>query len=108
MNTLREYTVDEIRSRFLTHVRHMIKYWADLEGEHTVHERIEGALFSTFAAIDGCSIAVPAFMLVPIGTEEDKAYHLEHGENWYPITPDVDLCDIGGSLHDKLVNHDDV
>jgi hypothetical protein len=101
----REYTRDEIRARFLEHCRSVAKYWAspNLHSNPTIQDRTEGAIFSLLATLDGSTLALPGFMLVPCPHPEDKAYHQKEGENWFPEPPaDVELVDIGGALHEHF------
>ena len=79
----RAITADELRDKVLRHMKHMAKYWATVEGEpRTVQDRIEGALFSTLAMLDGAGIGLPAFDLVAKPHADDKQYHIEQGEDW--------------------------
>ena len=93
----REMTEDEVRQEFLTHVRETVKYWADLP-KYSDFDKCEGVAFSILTAIDGCSMALPGFMLIPAPHPDDKAYHEQQGKNWYPDPPKVKLCDIAGGL----------
>lgn len=94
----REKTPDELRDELMEHVRHMIKYWAELPdfdnatGRHmTLHDRCEGVAHSIFATLDGCTLVTPAFDLVARPHEEDKNFHIEQGENW--IKPGTTISD---------------
>jgi len=99
------YTEDEIREQFLNRVRQVAKYWLNLEGK-TEEEKINGAMFSVLATIDGSAVELPGFQLIAGKDrfhlitnphEDDKDFHIERGERWYP-----DDVDIAGSLHDQL------
>ena len=90
MTECRAYTADEIRDRLLDHIRHTAAYWAELpdvdkatDKPLTVKDRCEGVAFSILAALDGTSMALPAFDLVVMPHEDDKTYHIKNGENWY-------------------------
>jgi hypothetical protein len=97
----RQFTQEEIRSQFLSHVRHLVAYWAKLP-EKTARERCEGVAFSILSTIDGCSMELPAFVLVPAPHPDDREFSRKRRENWYPDAPRVKLCDIAGALHDRL------
>lgn len=96
-STPREYTEDEIREKLIKHFIVLQEYWEELD-DKTTQERMSGMLFSILAALDGSSIDIPAFKIIPITDPSDKDFHKSLGENWYPET-DVD---IGGGLHEIL------
>ncbi len=98
----REYTADEIREMFLDHVRHCISYWATLPEPKSIKDRLSGLTHSIFASLDGCTLQLPGFLIIPNSNEEDKQYYIDNDENYFPIPPDVELCDIGGGLHELL------
>lgn len=94
----REYTTDEVREKFLAHLRAMVKYWATVpvtDGTRTVEDRISGAVFSTLVALDGGCLDIPGFKVIPTPHKDDKEYQRKRGSNWYP-----DTGDIGGCLHE--------
>lgn len=98
--TSRALTEDEIRDRFLKQVHSMARYWAGLDGSNVSEDstplyRTEGLAFSILAAIDGCSMAVPAFKLIADPHPEDQSFHEENDENYYP-----EGVDISGGLHE--------
>lgn len=106
MTGARVYTADEVREMFLDHLRVVAKYWTT-EGPATLtlQDRVEGAIFSTLTAIDGSAASLPSFALVVRPHQEDKSYHQNNNENWFP-EPDYKaldaMCDIAGSLHDNF------
>jgi hypothetical protein len=80
----------------------MARYWAGLDGSNvesdaTPLDRTSGFAHSLLAAIDGCSMGVPAFTLIPSPHPDDRAYHIAEGENYFP-----DDVDIAGGLHELL------
>lgn len=112
----REYTREEIRVQFLYHVVRVAKYWAELPDEQcTIYGndresmnrwRTEGVAHTILATLDGNSISLPGFALIPCPHPDDKEYHLAVGENHYPETAVSDTeCDIGGGLHELLHNY---
>ena len=101
----REYTKEEIREQFLKYLIDIKKYWIDLPGK-TLEERMSGLLFTFLYTLDGSSIELPGFLLVPNSNKDDKEYYQGKNENWYPEVPDVELCDIGGALHEIYCNMD--
>lgn len=98
----RVYTKDEVRDKFLEHVRDMANYWATTPQGGTVQERCEGVAFSILAMLDGNSGALPGFEVIPHPHPTDKEYHKSAGENWFP-----DDCDIAGALHEKFYDRPD-
>lgn len=108
----REYTEEEIREKFIRCVWSEIDYWNTLPNSdfiQTTRDRLAGLAFSILVTLDGEAGEIPGFHVVPCVSPEDKDYHIEQGENWYPEVPkDVskNLCDIGGSLHEVLQEFD--
>lgn len=105
----REWTRQEICDKLLAHARMLAKYWATIplgpeHGNVDTEYRIMGAYHSLLATLDGCSPGIPGFMLIPLPHPDDKAYAIENGENWFPYVnlDELNVCDIGGALHDRL------
>jgi len=99
----KEYTNDEVRAKFLNHVNHLVKYWANLENQ-TEFDKVEGVAFSILAAIDGCSMDLPGFILAPCPHKDDKQFHIDNGEDYFPRNRNSKY-DIAGGLHEQLQNH---
>ena len=98
----REYTEDEVCDAFLAHVRDSIEYWHDLP-DKTCRERMRGLAFSILSALDGSAMDLPAFIVAPSPHPDDKAFHQENDENWWPENHDKDIAaDISGGLHELL------
>lgn len=86
-----EYTPDEIRDMLLDHIWSLIRYWGNpAENLGDTQKRLEGLAFSILSSLDGCSLNLPGFALVPMGYEEDKEYHKEEGESWFPTNEDLE------------------
>lgn len=101
----RELTREEVRERFLTHVRNLVTYWEKSERAPTAREKLEGVAFSILVAIDGGAMGLPSFILAPNPHPEDKPYHQENKEDWWPENHHLDEginCDIAGGLHEGL------
>lgn len=103
------YDVDEIRSMFLSYVKDIVKYWVNLH-PNDGKQAAEGAVFSTLVALDGNSMDLPGFLVIPHVQEEDNEYNADYGKRPYPVAPAelVDQAvDIGGSLHDLFYQEQD-
>jgi hypothetical protein len=97
----REWTEDEIREKFLAHVRVMVDYWDREPRAETQKRRLEGLAFSILVALDGCAGGLPGFIVAPSPHPEDKAFHQSEGENYYPENHEADVKgDIAGCLHE--------
>lgn len=84
MSELRAKTAEEVCEEFVSHVRHIAKYWAEVEIENpTIRERCDGVAFTILSTIDGATLELPAFDMIPAPHEDDKQYHINNGENWY-------------------------
>lgn len=81
----REYTPEEVQEKFLKHIWGLIEYW-DSQNESS-RAKMEGLAHSIFAAIDGSSAGLPAFILAPLPHSTDKAFCKQQGENYFPHNP---------------------
>lgn len=98
------YSADEIRSMFLSYVKDIVKYWVNLH-PNDGKQAAEGAVFSTLVALDGNSMELPGFLVIPHVQEEDNEFNADYGKRPYPIAPEELVnraVDIGGSLHDQF------
>jgi hypothetical protein len=79
----KEITKELARELFLTLVRGAAATWAgyDLPDEL---ERCNGVVFNVLNVIDGNTGAFPALDLVVRPHPDDKAFHIEEGQNYYP------------------------
>lgn len=93
----RAYTVEEVRTEFLTHLAYMVEYWDKVDIGTDQLDRMQGLVHSVLAALDGCAMALPGFLVIPSPHEDDEEFLKAEGENWYPSDEDAD---IGGSLHE--------
>jgi hypothetical protein len=100
----REYAPEEVKAMFLDHVRALARYWggASISGDKSLQERLDGLAFSILSTIDGCSDALPAFILAPRPHESDRDHLRGEGLNWFPENHGVQAAsDISGCLHDS-------
>lgn len=79
----RAKTKQEVVEEFLNHVKGMVNYWENEERRPTSRDKLEGLAFSFLVMLDGGSVGMPAFDLIPSPHPSDKEYHQEQGENWY-------------------------
>lgn len=105
----REMTTEEVRDQFLNHLRCMINYWATIPAEQNVSNqddslwRVSGVVFSVLVALDGSAVSLPGFIVAPDPHPDDKKYHIENQENWWPENlADNIKADIAGNLHELL------
>lgn len=104
----REMTPNEVREALLCHLWEIIDYWdqfEDREGARTVRDRISGAVFSVLSTLDGSSIGLPGFIIMPDPCEEDRDYLTQHGINWFPNATADGRTDIG-PLHEEFHKFD--
>lgn len=88
MTEPRAYTADEVRDQIIEHVWTMARYWAGLDGSNvpadaTPLDRTTGLAHSLLVTLDGSTMNLPAFKLVPDPAPEDEAYLKGEGQNWY-------------------------
>jgi hypothetical protein len=105
----RQYTTEEVQEKFLRHIWGLIGYWENDDRTPTSQGKMEGLAHSIFAAIDGSSMALPAFIVAPLPHKDDKAYNIGNKENYFPINPRKEngdaanvKSDIGGNLAYQL------
>lgn len=80
----REYTKEELRKKFLDHIRNVTRYWASnhINPDATIQDRCDGVAFSILSTLDGSSLVLPSFDIVARPHTEDMDYCIEEGENW--------------------------
>jgi hypothetical protein len=99
----KEFTREEVRDKFLKHVRHLINYWDSTRNGGDQANRLSGLAFSILVAIDGCAGGLPKFILAPDPHPDDKEFHKNEDENWFPENhANVISADISGGLHELL------
>ena len=105
--TPRAYTPEEVQEKLLRHFKMLCKYWSSepsvFENNKTEQERMEGLIHSVLATIDGASLPLPAFDIIPSPHEADKAFHISEGENWFDkkVINHCQLHEIWGSKYCK-------
>ena len=82
MNQPRALTSDELRDKILRHMKGLVHYWANIVEGGSTQARIDGAMFSVLAMLDGSAMDIVAFDLVARPHEDDKEYCIDKGENW--------------------------
>lgn len=98
MSKPRAYTVEEARTRYLKHVRHLAEYWSQVPNK-TPLEMCEGVVFSMLVVFDGGSGGHPAIDLVLRPHPDDKAFLQGEGENW---TEDGTVINADDQLHERF------
>lgn len=93
----REKTAVEVQQGFLEHIWDLIEYWEKENRAETSRDKLEGLAHSILAMLDGCSMGLPGFAVIPNPHPDDKRYYIENEEDWYP-----DNVDIGGDLASLL------
>lgn len=103
----RELTTEECREYLLDHIRTMCEYWNEVEERDTLG-RLQGLAFSILAALDGCSINIPQFLIIPNPHPDDKQFRQELGENWYPEPPEnIEEASLPGLLHEHFYQNEE-
>lgn len=100
----RVLTQEEVREKFIRHVWELIRYWSSEDRQPSIDGKLSGLAFSILVMIDGGSAGLCSFSLCPSPHADDKEYHRERGENWWPT--DEDRVDIGGSLHELFYKYE--
>ena len=104
-----EYTEDEIRGKFINHVRANVEYWnGPLSEPYDQRERLSGLAFSIMVLLDGGTMVLPSFIVAPHPHSDDKQYHIDNEEDYFPENHELDdqiKGDIGGCLHEMLYHN---
>lgn len=79
----RAWTADEVAEKIVKQAVHTAEYWSTNPNGGTMEERVSGAVFSFLSVFDGSSMDLPGIDFVPHPHADDKAYHIERGENYY-------------------------
>lgn len=102
MEKSRAYSEEEIRDQVIAHIHMIVDYWEKVEplrsrrdAETELHARLSGIAFSILTMLDGEAASLPGFAVMAVPHPDDKKFHKENGENWYPKN-----VDIGGALHE--------
>jgi hypothetical protein len=107
MSEPREYTTEEVREMLLRHIWGLIHYWEHDSRTADLHGKMTGLAFSILSTLDGSSVEIPSFLVAPSPHPDDREYHKENGENWFPENHENEInCDIGGVLHEWFHSFD--
>ena len=79
----RAKTKEEVVEELLDHIHGMITYWEKEDRRPDVRGKLEGLAFSILVALDGGSVDLPPFDLIPETHPDDEEYLKSQGENWY-------------------------
>lgn len=79
-----EYTAEECRDKFLTHLAGLVEHWANESRAPSALEKLNGLAFSMLVLLDGGSGMMPAFDVYPSPHEEDAEFNREMGNSWWP------------------------
>ena len=95
----RELTDEETRDRLFGHLEALIDYWEN-QGESR-RDAMEGLVFSILVTLDGESGGLPAWILAPDPHPEDREFHKNRGENWFPENDFLLVSfNLSGTLHE--------
>lgn len=95
----REYTKKEITDNLMEALYETINYWKTVPNPYI--DRMEGCVFSVLSLLDGSRAEFPKFIVAPDPHPEDKQYHIDNEENYFPENYQLDIkCDLSGTLHD--------
>lgn len=103
-NSPRMLTEEEVRETFLRHVWKLIEHWNDAPRYPEPRAKLEGLAFSILSTLDCGNVGgLPGFVVAPRPLPDDKAYAIEHNQNWYPQNHESKVeCDIAGVLHEEF------
>ncbi len=83
----------ECRAKLFGHLGALVAYWRDLPEQqllagnadgNVTQERLTGLLFSMLSTLDGSSLSIPGFLLVPHVSPEERAEAIADGEKYWP------------------------
>lgn len=79
----REYTPDEVRDELIRTMRHRIRHSLTYSDPNDKAAQTSAVLHAVLCIFDGVT-GLPAFDLVVKPHPDDRAYHINSDENWYP------------------------
>lgn len=95
-----------MRDQFLQQIRCIVGYWSDADNLSS-KERCEGTAFSILTLLDGGS-GMPRMCIIPTPHPDDKQYHVDNNENYYPaISDEIIEVGIGGTLHEEFLTENE-
>ena len=89
---------------FMDHLVSMVNYW-DKVDERDSKEKLSGLAFSFLSMLDGCSMGLPAFEILPAPHPSDMGYAKDNDENWWPQLPE-DIIEESVTIHGNNMLHD--
>lgn len=81
MEKPRAFTKDELRDKFLDHIKNLVTYYSELK-DRTEKEKLQGLAFSILCTFDGVANDFPCMDILMHPHEDDKQYHIDNEENW--------------------------
>lgn len=96
MTEPRAYTAKETLDMYDAAFRDAARYWAR-QSDLSPEDRCDGVRFSIMSILDGCGF-LPSLTLSVSPHPDDKAYHIECGENWFEPGQIVNANE---NLHDR-------
>lgn len=90
-NKLRAYTEEEIADMIYAHLEALARYWARESRAIDPYDKCMGMAHSMLSVLSGSTVNLPAFDLIPCPHPDDKSFHEENGENWFPSKAKVQL-----------------
>jgi len=82
MSKPRAKTAIEVRAEFLQRLSDIVDHWLKAEGSE--RWRMEGAIHSILVTLEGNSGTMPGFIVAPKPHPDDREYHINRGENYFP------------------------
>lgn len=99
----REKSELEVRKEFIEMIKHMIEVWSNIEGDYDRKYLLNSLTCSFLSLLDGCS-NMPKFIVAPDPHPEDKKYHIENNDKYYPENHSSNIkCDISGCLQEMFL-----
>jgi len=108
-NTSEEYTIEKVQDHFLSTLKRAVQH-TYRDGPENTLDKLELLAFCFLCMLDGVQDGVPAFIVAPFPHKDDKQFHIDYGENYYPENHEIidDIkCDIAsdGDLHELYNNY---
>lgn len=95
-------TVEEARTKLLTTLSGYVDYWLDEARVQTAEEKMEGMVFSMLCVLDGGTVDMPGFLLIPNVSSQDASHHANLGNKHAPqvAVTVANAMDLAGVLHE--------
>lgn len=115
----REKTPEEVSEKFFRHADKIVQVWSEVQLGDDMNKHypdntdpfvIKGhaMLYTLFGTLGGDNVELPAFIVAPNPSPEDKEFCIQTEQDWYPDNSNLDgyvKADLGPRLRDGWADY---